>query len=960
MTLLSWNAESLLRASRESELRLLLRSNGVDVAAITEAEVPKDVIVSIPGYSTIYAPADGSGKVRLLMLLKNELAASAEVLAAEVTDLWVKTGDHAVVGGVYRRWNANEEEDLTAIHSRAEEMAAKSKLVAVMGDFNLDMKRMDDASYSRSRLLSCHREEMEGAGYHFRGPWAPTYFSHGKYGAEKQHRESWLDHVYVAGSCADSVYAAALPNATTDHRPILAHLPISNMDVASDIKCLTGRNWKKATISNLIQEFDPEAISRVFYSEDVDEAVDIIVTEVTRVLDVVAPVKSTIVKNREHPFSLAPDTRQAMRQRDFAAKHNRSQYRQLRNKAARLARRDKMRGAATAIESCSGDSAKLWKLANTIMGKAKGSAMPNELLDLDGNTVGAANLPSRMNQHYSDKVIKIRGSIASGRSACPSGPHATCPPSEELRFTQPSEKEILSIMNRMKSTSALGSDGIPALVWKEMAPVLAGPLAWVVGLSFKAARVPKSFKLAHVTPVHKGKGKSRLAMDSYRPVSVLPAISKVLEAAAMARLSPFLKKRLPGQQYGFRSGRNTAQAIGLAHGTWAKAVAAGRSVAVAAFDYTAAFDTLDVEILVEKLATLGIRGREQAWLQDYLTGRSQCLKYNGAISSPVAMEFGVPQGSILGPVLFTCLVADLPAALEEVDTATGDVFGGAALFADDVVTWSTGRTREETKHRLEQKAATMVSYSATHKLALNASKTQLLWSSRGIGNPSVLKIGATEVSSADTLEMLGVAYDRALTSAPYIKKQLAAAKAIRGTVRRLALHIPRGTLLQTVARSLVAGKLGYAAAAAYPVRYHEEQQRDGPMADLQVIVNDIARSLLGKRRQDRVTVSTLLDKTGLPSLNRLTAKSLAVETWKAATGINKPDPLSDLLGVPGSTGAGTRAATAQHIPPPMKKSSKTFVWEAHKLWNSLAEIRSAKTMSSAKAVATNFARTLPV
>ena len=66
----------------------------------------------------------------------------------------------------------------------------------------------------------------------------------------------------------------------------------------------------------------------------------------------------------------------------------------------------------------------------------------------------------------------------------------------------------------------------------------------------------------------------------------------------------------------------------------------------------------------------------------------------------------------------------------------------------------------------------MVSYSATHKLALNASKTQLLWSSRGIGNPSVLKIGATEVSSADTLEMLGVAYDRALTSAPYRESTL--------------------------------------------------------------------------------------------------------------------------------------------------------------------------------------------
>ena len=189
------------------------------------------------------------------------------------------------------------------------------------------------------------------------------------------------------------------------------------------------------------------------------------------------------------------------------------------------------------------------------------------------------------------------------------------------------------------------------------------------------------------------------------------------------------------------------------------------------------------------------------------------------------------------------------------------------------------------------------------------------------------------MTPGSSLDMLGVQFDAALRLTPFHSAQLRAGRAIRGTISRLALHLPRGTILNMIANALISGKFGYAAAIALPVRFTAEDPRDAAVDALQVIINDVARRLIGGTRSSRTRTDDLLTATGLPSLNHLTATALVVETWKAATGNVELNPLAALLRKASRTRF-TRAGRADLLPPPTPIKTRTFIWTAHKVWNS--------------------------
>ena len=379
-------------------------------------------------------------------------------------------------------------------------------------------------------------------------------------------------------------------------------------------------------------------------------------------------------------------------------------------------------------------------------------------------------------------------------------------------------------------------------------------------------------------------------------------------------------------------------------------------MAIAAYDMSSAFDTIDVNILTKKLAQLGVRGRSNDWFVDYLTRRRQCVSAHNARSSFLPVNHGVPQGSILGPLLFIVMMADLP---EMVGIPPN--MGGMVGYADDIALWVASRDINEVRALIEKASNRILEYAATHFLSLNASKTQIMWSTKENHDT---KVGTTTVRGSESIELLGVSFDKSLKSTPFLKSQEKASKSILGVTRRLFRHLPASLSLQ-VSTSLFTGKLGYAAAAAITPRLSHDDPTSTALSALQIPINDAARCILGAKRSDKRPVHDLLKKANLPSVNRLAIKAAALETWKALRVLNGPH------GTPGPYGSlildesdkaesmVTRAKEAGLVKPP-SCSVNCLLKVSYQLWNTCPNLRAAKTLKAAKKAASDIATAAPL
>ncbi len=417
---------------------------------------------------------------------------------------------------------------------------------------------------------------------------------------------------------------------------------------------------------------------------------------------------------------------------------------------------------------------------------------------------GDAHLADCVNKFYVDKIDKIRRGIdenlsrQGGRAQQQQqAQQVQQPQSHRFRFRAPTEKEVLSVIMSLNNTPATGIDGIPVAVLKHLAPVIAAPIAHLIRISFESSVVPVAFKRASVIPLHK-KNKPPQEASSYRPVAILDALSKVLEKVALQQVSRHLAPLLPPSQFGFRPKRSTFAAIAYSHGTWAAAKARGLIITVAGYDLSSAFDTIDVAMVSSKLRGLGVEKEENKWFSNYLGGRRQQVLYNTTRSSFRDVKHGVPQGSILGPLLFLVLVSDLPDRILAAVGSSG-IEVGISSYADDTLCWAAGRDAEQVGLALKQVSTAIVSYANENYLALNELKTQVMWCSSK-GRP--IKVGSSMVMPSDKLEVLGVSFDKHLSPNPHLLSLSSSARSMAAMAKRLSLHLPQSSL-KTVLSALV-------------------------------------------------------------------------------------------------------------------------------------------------------------
>ncbi len=923
-----------------------------------------------------------------MLLVREDFAAKClpTMTKSSPMEIWLRLDTPRgplVVASIYRQWSGSaEEEDLLKLDDSIREYSSSYDQVLVLGDMNLDIARINDPSYYRRRLLKLHLNCLEECGFQIAN-WldmSPTFHSHGTFddgSGTVARRSSVLDHAYYVG-LADPSFSV-LQDAMTDHRPTLTGFDLRQQ--GSGLKTLLCRNFKSISTPSLCCTINAEALSRVFAMDDVEAIHDVICSEITAALDVVAPLQVVQVKERKSPLYLTAEARRAIKDRDdAAAKGTHDEYRRCRNKASRLVRRDRLASNVEHLHKEGFNPKAIWQLANTVSGRSVKSALPSELVDEENGErlKGDAVLADCVNRHYINKIIKIRDRIdAQGKEGQQQEvqqqrqqqqrqqqqqqrqrqqQQQQQQQQQRFKFRPPSEREIRTIIMGLNNTQALGIDGIPVSVLKHLAPIIAAPLAHLVGVSFKSARIPAGFKNATVVPLHK-KGKPPQHASSYRPVSILAAASKVMEKVVLLQVSPHLAPLLPSTQFGFRPRRSTSGAIAYSHSCWSAARARGLVVAVAGFDLSSAFDTIDVGMVLDKLEGCGIVEEENRWFRDYLTNRSQQVQYNSSISSFRKVRYGVPQGSILGPLLFLVLVADLPAELYALSGGDG-VEVGVSTYADDTLCWAAGADSATVGKKLEELSAAIVSYASKNYLALNESKTQVLWSPCK-GPP--IRVGSCLVTPAEKIDVLGVSFDKQLSPTPYLNSLISSAKALAATARRLSLHLPKD-LMKSVMGSLLRGKIGYAC-SVLPPRFSASDPSHTLMSQLQVGVNNVARATIGSSKEDRLKVTDLLNEAGFPSVNRLVIYTIAMECWRALNlrdVSNGPlNPLGIILSPPSLCSSRTRAAKSGCIPPPTKHQVDSFCWWAYTCWNLAPSLRAAATVSAAKRAANELAASAP-
>ena len=236
----------------------------------------------------------------------------------------------------------------------------------------------------------------------------------------------------------------------------------------------------------------------------------------------------------------------------------------------------------------------------------------------------------------------------------------SCNVSNDFEFSNVSEEDVKKILLSLDTSKAAGIDQIPAKFLRDGAEVLALPLGNIINLSIKLSTFPEECKIAKLKPIFK-KG-ARTDPKNYRPISLLPLVSKIIEKSIHFQIEDFLnkKKLIYMYQSGFRTNHSTDLCLAQLIDFVATGMDKQMHTSMILVDLQKAFDTLDHGVLLEKMKYFGFRASVIKWFESYLSNRKFLVCIDNVFSEAGTLKYGVPQGSILGPLLFLLRVNDLP------------------------------------------------------------------------------------------------------------------------------------------------------------------------------------------------------------------------------------------------------------------------------------------------------------
>ena len=277
--------------------------------------------------------------------------------------------------------------------------------------------------------------------------------------------------------------------------------------------------------------------------------------------------------------------------------------------------------------------------------------------------------------------------------------------------------EISKIIHEINPKKAVGPNSIPSIFLHYMGSELATPLCWIANISFYTGIHPEKLKQTEIIPIFKSG--SRISPANYRPISLLSNINKIMEKIVYSRVFNYLNINniFYEQQFGFRPAHSTNHALINITEKIRETLDKGNIAAGVFVDFQKAFDTVNHQILLKKLSHYGITGTLHKWFRSYLSNRTQHVSVLGFNSNTQNINHGVPQGSVLGPLLFLIYINDLHRSLKHSSTYH---------FADDTNLLTIAKSAKTLQSRLNQDLKLLYKWLLANKISLNAAKTELI------------------------------------------------------------------------------------------------------------------------------------------------------------------------------------------------------------------------------------------
>ena len=447
-------------------------------------------------------------------------------------------------------------------------------------------------------------------------------------------------------------------------------------------------------------------------------------------------------------------------------------------------------------------------------------------------------------------------------------------PTELFNFNTVTEIDTIKAVSMLPNWKAPGNDGLNGYVIKAALPALAKPLTQLINLSLSQSVFPSVFKFTIVSPIPKTAA-ATTPDHQHRPLALLSLLSKVIERVAYLQLYPFISPLLSICQHGFQLGRSTVTALLNITEKIYNSMDHHKLSLLILMDLSKAFDSLQHDILLHKLRLIGLSNHVLSWMKSYLDDRTQVIKVGNIYSDKIILTCGVPQGSILGPLLFLVYVNDLPNVIK---------YGNVGQFADDTQLLynykpKSFRSLSEIEKKISDDLTAITSWFQSNSLLLNSKKTKIM----AIAHKKVRDTQLPTISvKGEPLEYvhearnLGILFDENMTFKNHVKQIIKTATYRLRALAKQRTFIPQELFIQIVESKVLQPSI-------YALEVWSSCNKT-EIKKVQVsIQNWCAKLVVGRRKFEKM--DNLLDELGWLSIDKLVELRTVCTARQAAHGL---------------------------------------------------------------------------